>query len=887
MAAFARMVGMALLAAGLGLTAALAEPLSYFLPEDVSYDAAVETPDVTLGHELGEHPARLHLMADYLTRLAETSDRMSVETIGYSHERRPILHFVVSAPENLARIDEIRENHLAAIDPENDQAPSEDAPAVVWLNFGVHGAESSAADAVIPLLYHLAAAEGSDIERTLERSVILVTALFNPDGNARRIDHVDTFAGATAVTDPAHELHQLWVAARTNHYWFDLNRQWLLLTQPEAQAWIDVWHRWKPHVSGDYHEMGSNATYYFHPGEPLRRNVLIPDGARELALEIAGGHAAALDDLGELYYSEEGFDNFYVGKGSTYPQVNGGVGILFEAAAARGGRIETDNGERTFAQNIRLHFRTSLSTIAGAVEQRAALQAYQRTFFRTALEEARAERARAYVFTADEDPARLWHFLNVLDGHDIRVHELAEDVTISGQAFAAGESYVVPLAQAQYRMIQAIFARFTEFEENIFYDVSGWTMPLAYDLDYAEAAQRDYSDALLGPPAALAFPAAPAPQRAEYGYVFAWSHYYAPRALQRLHAAGVRTRAAREPFTARTRLGETSFAAGAIFVPMGGQAHDAEAIHALMAIIAREDGVPVSAVTSGATPDAGRDFGAPNSFATLDPPSVLLLHGGAVSQYDTGEIWHLLDYRMGMPVTMREADALPGLDLTRYTHIVLPGLWGGENGPNGGAMDERAAGALRGWVRGGGTLVALRQSAAWAQETLMVDPPPEGEADQPRKDEEDVEDPTLRLDYADRTLRDAEHVIGGALLMGDLDVTHPLGFGYGDRQLPVHRNTTVMLDRPADDPFAVVVEYVNGPLLSGYASAERLEELSGAPAVVAERFGGGAVIAIADNPAFRGTMFGANKLFLNAVFFSDLFQAARGVYVQEERPPRG
>ena len=162
-------------------TAAAAEDIGYFQVEGVVYDAAIPAPETRFGFGLGERPVRPEQMAAYLTEIAIMSDRISVETTGYSHEYRPIQFFVVTSPENHERLDEIREAHLAQLDSD---LPAGDGPGIYWVNYGVHGAESSGMDAAIPTLYHFAAARGEAVETMLENSVILITAIFNPDGHA-------------------------------------------------------------------------------------------------------------------------------------------------------------------------------------------------------------------------------------------------------------------------------------------------------------------------------------------------------------------------------------------------------------------------------------------------------------------------------------------------------------------------------------------------------------------------------------------------------------------------------------------------------------------------------------------------------------------------------
>lgn len=835
-------------------TPAFAKPVEFFQVDGVTYDESVPAFEDEAGYEIGERPVRFSDMIAYLRGLAERSDRITVETIGYSHERRPILTFIVTSPANHANIESIRQAHLARL---KGQAAANAAPMVLWINWGVHGAETSGMDGSIPFLYHLAAAQGPQIEQQLANAVLVVTVPFNPDGHSRRIDHVEKFWSYADNTDINDAAHNLWSAARTNHYWFDLNRQWLLLTQPESQAWIRKWHEWKPMVSVDYHEQGSSSPYYFHPGEEKRRYPLIPERARELTAGIAQRHAAWMDTETRLYTSEEGFDNFYIGKGSTYPQVNGALGILFEGGAARGGAVMTDRGLVETADNARTHFRTALTTLQGSLDLRDQITAYQRDFF---AENARTAGGGGWVFTAKGDPERAARFVRLLNMHDIEVNRLGSAITADGKSFPAQTSYYVPDAQMNNRMIRGIFERLTTFEENIFYDVSGWTLPLTYDLDYA----RVSGGVSRGGAADGAFQSAAAPVRAPYGYVFDWSHTYAPRALNRLLAKGIMARAAMEESVVLTTAGEVTLGRGAIFVPLERQSVPVETIHAIMETIAAEDGLPVYSATTGLTPTTGHDLGAADVFRSLSKPKVLLAFEGGLSSYDVGEVWWTLDHNHRMPVTLVEKGELASLDWSQYTHLVLVG--------GNASLSEGLTKDVQAWIRNGGTLIATRQGALWAQGAIMGRKPEEDEGS---------DNGPQRLDFAEQGVRDAEHVIGGAIFATDLDTSHPLGFGYSDRDLPVHRNVTFTLMRPEGDPFAVPVQYTDSPLLTGYASPRRQDEIAGTPSVVAQRMGRGAVILMADNPVFRGTYAGTEKLLMNAIFFSHLIDRTRGDYEDE------
>ncbi|WP_255833640.1 M14 family zinc carboxypeptidase [Kordiimonas sp. SCSIO 12603] len=846
------MAGLMLGAAMWQAEAVQAKPLDYYLQKGVNYDQSVLKPGEIIGHDIGDQPIRHDLMLRYIEELAANSDRMKAETIGYSHEGRPILFITITSPENHARLDEIKANHLLRTDPKTADQANDDMPVVTWLNYGVHGAEASGMDAAVPTLYHLAAAQGERVENELDNSVILITAIFNPDGHSRRAAWVTQYGSDVLATDPNHEVHnQFWPGARTNHYWFDLNRQWLLQTQPESQAWLAKWHEWKPQVSGDFHEMGPNSTYYFHPGVPTRKYPMIPAKGRELLYEIAGYHVNWLDDEGKLYFSEEGFDNYYIGKGSTYPQVNGSLGILFEAGAQMGIARESDQGLKTYSENVQNHVGTSYSTIQGAVAMREKLHDYQREFFKSGADLAKSDKVKGYVFRAPEDHTRMDIFLDFLSRHKVKAYRVNGSVKAGGGSYG-GDSYIVPMDQANYRMAKALFNKITEFPDKVFYDVSGWTMPAAFGLDYAEVTGSIKGK--LGDAVTSTGFVAKTPDTSDYAYMFRWSDYYAPKVVNALLQEGIMARVNKEPVRVKTTKGVVAFERGAIIVQKHLQTVSAGRIDRLVQMLAAENNIQVHAVTSGRTLDAGADLGGRNTVSDLKAPKPLLVTGPGVNPYDAGEVWHLLDHRMNMPVTLVRNERLSRVNLDDYTHVILVG---GNSRMVPANMKDR----VKDWVRSGGTLIAHRQGASWVMNNIL--PKKKAEKASPSA-------PVQRLKYSQKGQKDAEHVIGGAVFKSELDITHPMAFGFVRDHVATNRNTSIKLRVP-NDPYAQVAVYTDAPLVSGYASDKRIKELKGSPMMTAERFGRGTIVLFADNPNFRATYYGSEKLFLNAIFFSSAF----------------
>ena len=866
----AAILAAAIALAAAGITLAQAD-LSYYLPEDVSYDPAIPTPSSVLGFEVGEWHVRHDQLVAYLRRLAESSDRLRLEETGKTHERRPLLLLIVSTPENLARLDDLRREHLALGDPTAEPPDTAGMPVFVNLGYSVHGNEASGSNASMLAAYHLAAGQGDEIERLLANSVVLLDPSLNPDGLARFAQWANMHRGHILNADPNHREHnEGWPNGRTNHYWFDLNRDWLLTQHPETQARLEQFHRYRPNILTDVHEMGSSQTYFFQPGIPIRKNPLTPDQNVSLTAEIARYHARELDRIGSLYYSEETFDDFYYGKGSTYPDLHGAVGILFEQASVRGHLQKTPNGELSLPFAIRNHFLTTLSTLRAAVDKRQQLLDYQRQFFSDAIERAAQDCLKGYVFGDAHDPARVHHFLELLRRHRIEVHRLGEAIEVEGRRFEPGWSYVVPTRQPQYLLVRSLFEKRVEFADSTFYDVSTWTMPLAFNIPYGELVGGFFRPELLGERIERSeLPVATAPENPAYAYAFEWHGTYAPRALNRFLAAEVKARVATRSFTASTAGGAKEFGLGTIVIPMGIQTVETAKILELAAEAARTDGVEIHAIESGLTPE-GIDLGSP-SLKPVERPRVALVVGRGVATYAAGEIWHLMDRRHEIALSLIEHSALEDLDLSKYSHLILvDGRYRD--------LPKDLGKKIWRWVRNGGALIATQRATTWVDRQVRetpgeagdrenADPPPAAGSEGSTADPEALPE---RRPYGQNEKERAAQLINGAIFQVDLDLTHPLTYGYHRSALPVFRNHEVFLRPEEKDPYVTVATYAEEPLLSGYISGENLSKLRGTPAMIAKREGRGVIVQMVDDPSFRAFWYGTEKLFLNAIFFSPI-----------------
>lgn len=879
-----RRTRIAVLAALLAVPTAAAEELTYYLPDaddPAAYEPDIPRPSSVLGYEVGDWHVRPDQLNAYMRALAASSSRVTVSVQGRTHEQRPQLLLAITSEHNHARLDEIREQRRGLVDPRLPAPELEGLPAIIWLGYSIHGNEPSGSNASMLVAYHLAASLSPVVAEQLEQAVVLIDPSLNPDGLGRFAHWANTNRGMVLNADPGHREHrEPWPGGRTNHYWFDLNRDWLLLQHPESQNRMATWKAWQPNLVGDFHEMGSNSTFFFQPGVPSRRNPLIPERNVELTEAIAAHHAAVFDGVGRLYYSREGFDDFYLGKGSTYPDAHGAVGFLFEQAGADGHLIETANGELAFGFGIKNHMLASLSMVEGGVAKRLELLEHQRDFFQEALAAAAEGEPAAYAIHLDGDRGRAHRLLDLLLRHQIEVYGSEDEITVEGRVYAPDESWLVPLEQPQSTLVRSFFEKVTEFNDSVFYDVSAWTLPLAFGADYDLLGDGAYRREMLGSrvTGAAIEPGRFAAARANasvYAYAFSWDGYFAPRTLNRLQRAGVRARASVQPFTVETTDGPRTFEAGAIVVPIGraGEpgANAGVDLEALLGTAAAADGVDVHRLITGQAA-AGIDMGSP-SLRPLVAPRPLLVTGSGSSAYRVGEIWHLLDERFGVEVTLGDLGSLSGADLDRYTHVILAlGGFGGSSAGPGEGVAER----LRDWVRGGGALVAIGATSRWANAELLgrdgAGEAGPGKEDGGDDDGSGAAGETERRRYADYRDQRAEQLLAGTIVGVELDLTHPLAYGYRRPGQAVIRTRQLVL--PASpNPFENVAVYRDPPRLSGWTSPENQRRLAGTPAVIATRQGRGVVVQLLDDPNFRAYFYGSNRLFLNAIFLSGLIDS--------------
>ncbi|MEZ5276078.1 MAG: M14 family zinc carboxypeptidase [Opitutaceae bacterium] len=824
-------------------------PLSQDLP----------TPVEVVGVGVGERHWYHHEIRAYLDALAEVSPRVrALGAQGRTHGGRPLTVYAVSSARNIARLDEILAERSGLADPGSRMSLNE-VPAVVHLGASVHGDEPSGANAMPLIAWYLAGAQDPAVVSGLDSVVVLLNPVFNPDGLDRFAMQTNSLSGRVPSPDPNDDEHQqAFVTGRTNYYWFDLNRDWLAHQHPESQAVVALFQRWLPNIQLDLHEMGTDTTYFFQPGVPSRTHPLVPDLNQELTRKIAGFFQGEFDRDGTLYFSEERFDDFYMGKASTYADLFGCVGLLCEQASSRGAVQDSVNGRLTFPLTISNQFRMSLAVVRAAVGLRSELLSYQRQSFANGLKAGR-ERGGWYLATADGDPSRLAEFVRILRGHGIRVDGLAESVEVDGQLFPAGRSIAVPLGQERYPFLESLWERRTNFGEAIFYDISAWTLPLAFNLRHTVEPVAKVRTAELETDAGFTGTRA-LPDAGLAGYLIDWRDSCSPALLAEILGTGAVVRVATRPFSTSVAGGDRQdFGYGTLFVSGAlAEGIPAEARDILTHAAAR--GLPVYGVTGSGTSE-GIDLGS-REFKVLRPPKVLLLTGPGISQYEAGEVWHLFDQRIGMTLTMVEWTRLPKVDLDGFTHLILVG----------GAdqlrfLDSGVADRVRSFVENGGVLWAQGRAVEWAITSEIA----EGTWRKQGEGGAGNSDGAQRRPFASARDDRALEAVSGAIFSASLDPSHPIGYGFTDDVIPIFRIGTRFLE-PSANPYATPLQYSDEPLLAGYISEANLRLLAGSAVIMVEERKAGRIVLSLDAPAFRGFWWGTQRLLVNSVFFGDLLE---------------
>ena len=536
--------------------------LSYYFGDETQYfNPKIPKPNSFLlsKGEVGSSHVSHDRLVQYMYALANSSSRILIEDRGNTYEGRPLLLLTISSEKNLDKIDEIRKNHLSYT-VGNNKKQSYNRPIIIYQGYSIHGNEPSGSNAALLYAYYLAASNNPKLVNQLNNSVILLDPSMNPDGLQRFAHWANTNKSINLNPDSNdREFDENWPKGRTNHYWFDMNRDWLPVQLPESNVRIETFHNWYPNVLTDHHEMGTNSTFFYQPGIPSRVNPLTPKKNQYLTAKIGQYHEKQLSEIGSLFYSEEDYDDFYYGKGSTFPDINGSIGILFEQGSSRGHLQESVNGEISFPFTIKNQLTTSLSTLNASFELKKDLLDYQYEFFVNSMKIANKNKNKYVVVGDKKDKSKLFHFYEILKKHKIEIKKLNKNQIIDGIEFKKENSLLIPKNQRNSRLISAMLENRTKFKDSLFYDVSAWSFLHSFDLEYADLILKEKTEKL-----DLKKPKGKILSKSKYAYLFSWDDYYTPMALYELLKNNLRLKVATQKFEIENK----KFDYGTILIPI-------------------------------------------------------------------------------------------------------------------------------------------------------------------------------------------------------------------------------------------------------------------------------------------------------------------------------
>ncbi len=669
--------------ANLALAAVLAASAASVSP-DTRYDPAIPTLEQVIGHAAGTRITTPAQMAAYIEALAEAApDRTELVTYATSEEGRPLQVLAIGSAERMARIQDVQAGLAELADPRGLAAEEMDRlvrelPAVVWLFHGVHGNEISSPEAGLALAYHLLAAQGDDeVDLIRREAVVLIDPLQNPDGRARFV--ASNSLGQSRLPDPeaaSAEHVEPWPGGRSNHYLFDMNRDWFAQTQPESRGRLGVFLTWYPHVAVDLHEMGGNSTYFFAP-PAAPRNPHLVESQDEWHDRIGRAIAARFDEQGVSYFVREVFDAFYPGYGETWPMLHGAVGMTFEQASARGLVFRRDDEtELTLLDGIRNHFTAALTTTATAARGREVLLADFLAFRRSTVSLGETGSVRQYVLVPGADRAPAIRLARLLVGQGIEVRSADEELRAGDQRFPAG-SFVVSLAQPAGRLVRNLLDPSVPMADDFLeeqhrrhekrlrtqiYDVTAWSLPLVFDVECVGTGALGGSTTAWEPsePVAQALPPA------KVAWLLPWGAGTAAAVTEALQA-GIKVRVTE----GETNIEGKSFPTGTAIVR---RAENPDDVAETLGQIAARHHATAVALDSG-YPESGVSLGSMR-VRQLRAPRVLLAWDTPTSSQSVGWARWVLEKRYGQRVSVVRVASLRRVELERFDVVVLPsGRW--------------------------------------------------------------------------------------------------------------------------------------------------------------------------------------------------------------------
>lgn len=807
------------------------------------------SPKEFFGYEAGTHFTPHFQLINYIKSVAQARpDIVKAESYGTTYEGRELLIAYVALPENLKRIEDIRKNNLriAGILQDGIAADANHAPAIVWLSYNVHGNEPASSEAAMLTLYTLVNDTSKTIQNWLKNTVVIIDPCINPDGRDRYVNWYNSAASIPYNVNPQSREHQEpWPRGRTNHYYFDLNRDWAWQTQTETVQRLKKYNEWLPQIHVDYHEQGYDAPYYFAPAaEPYHE--VITQWQRSFQTEIGKNNARYFDKNGWLYFTKQEFDLFYPSYGDTYPIYNGSIGMTYEQGGIDAGLgIRTSNFDTlTLVERVQHHFITGLSTIEMASNYATQLVQQFQTYFYNNVHNSKAV-YKTYVLTSNNEN-KIQAIAKLLDKNNIQ-YGIPVNKNFKGYNYITGkeetftdEGYQLAVSALQPKgaLIQVLFEPQSKLNDSITYDITAWSLPYAYNVTaYAVKDNLNLSKPFQ--------PSAIQAVETDYGLLLPYSSSQAAQLLAALLTQQVKVRFAEKPFTYNNQ----HFARGTLIILKGD--NKAEWVNVVNKA-AQQFHIQPYKVESGFM-QAGADFGS-SDIKFIHPPQVALITGSQTSSQAVGEIAYYFEQVLHYPLTQINAEDLPDANLSYFNTIIFP------DGNYSILQQEATNEKLKSFVKAGGKIIALQDAAAgFAKQNWGIHVKENSESGN------ETADYSLLKKYGDREKEWATQSIPGAIYKIEIDSTHPLAFGFSQFYYTLKQNAQVY--EFLKDGWNVGYLKQNN-YVAGFVGSKLKPKIKDGCVFGVKEWGAGSFIFMADAPLFRAFWNTGELLFANALFLT-------------------
>ncbi|MDR6570442.1 M14 family metallopeptidase [Chitinophaga ginsengisegetis] len=822
-------------------------------------DAQVPTPGQFLGYPLGTQFTPHYKVVDYFKQVAATAKNVKLEQYGTTYEGRPLVMAIVASPENIGRLDEIRQHSLDMSNAKGSNTGNQ--PVIVWLSYNVHGNEAVSTEAAMKALYELVNNGNAQTQQWLKNTVVIIDPCLNPDGRERYVNFYNNTRSVTPnVNRWSREHNEPWPGGRANHYYFDLNRDWAWQTQKESQQRVAKYNQWMPQLHVDFHEQEIEAPYYFAPAAEPFHDAITP-WQRQLQVLIGRNNAKYFDQQGWLYFTKERFDLFYPSYGDTYPMYNGGIGMTYEqGGSGRAGVavLKKDGDTLTLTDRIAHHFTTSMSTVEVASQQAEKIISEYKQYFEAAQKTPQGG-YKSYVVKAGGNTEKLNTLAELLRKNNIAFGFGANAGSASGFNYFTGktetftidkEDLVINAYQPHSNMLRVLFEPVSHLTDSVTYDITAWALPYAYGLT-SYAVKQPLTPATDAPAVRNNTPLS---IQQPYAYLAKWNSVRDVKFLSALLQNDIKVRFTETPFTA----GGKDFPAGTLIITRSGNTAKGDQFDRFITMQANHFKISLEAVATGFV-DKGMDFGS-DKIRFIRKPEVTLLAGRGISSLGMGEIWHFFEQQLDFPVTVVDERNVDDINWDRTDVLILA------DGDYKMFEDKAATDRLKEWVNNGGKLIALEGAAAQvAGAEWGIKLKKEEEKDKDTKDKAAAAHPYDAVKpYANRERESIKQFIPGAIYKVQLDTTHPLAFGYPALYYTLKQDAHLYEFIESGGWNVGVLK--KDSYLTGFVGASTRQQLKDGLLFGVKEIGNGAVIILADNPLFRSFWENGKLLFSNAVF---------------------